>query len=253
VSLQGRHALVTGAGRGIGAAVAQALLEQGAKITALGRDAAVLNERWGGRENVRTGVCDVTEEGQIDAAFAAAAEAFGPVDILVNNAGAEHSAPFHRTTGDDYRRMFEVNAVSAALGAQRVLAGLKGRDYGRIVNVASIAGLKGYGYTAAYTASKHALVGITRALADELKATPITVNAVCPGFVDTDMVARSIANITAKTGRSADEALSELVRANPQGRLVKPEEVAAAVVWLCSPQASSVTGHAIPIDGGETA
>jgi NAD(P)-dependent dehydrogenase (short-subunit alcohol dehydrogenase family) len=251
--LDGRHAVVTGAGKGIGAAVAQALLGEGARVTALGRDAAALNDRWRGFENVRTGVCDVTDEAQVDAAFAAAAEAFGTVDILVNNAGAEHSAPFHRTTADDYRRMFEVNAVSAALCAQRVLRGLKGRGYGRIVNIASIAGLKGYAYTAAYTASKHALIGITRALADELKATPITVNAVCPGFADTDMVARSVANITARTGRSADEALTELVRANPQGRLVRPEEVAAAVAWLCSPQAASVTGHAIPIDGGETA
>ena len=253
MSLAGRHALVTGAGRGIGAAIAEALLQEGARVTALGRDDAVLRQRWDARDNLRFDRCDVTDEPQIDAAFSDAAEAFGPIDILVNNAGAEHSAPFHRTTADDYRRMFEVNLVGAAMCAQRALAGLKGRDYGRIVNVASIAGLKGYAYTAAYTASKHALIGLTRALADELRATPTTVNAVCPSFVDTDMVARSIANISAKTGRSAEDALKELVRANPQGRLVQPEEVAAAVLWLCSPAARSVTGHAIPIDGGETA
>jgi NAD(P)-dependent dehydrogenase (short-subunit alcohol dehydrogenase family) len=252
MSLHGKHAVVTGAGRGIGAAVAEALLAKGAQVSALGRDLDALRARWD-RENARIGRCDVSDESQIDAAFAAAAEAFGPVDILVNNAGIEHSAPFHRTTAEDYRRLFEVNVVGAALCCRRALEGMKGRDYGRIVNVASIAGLKGYAYTAAYTASKHALVGLTRALADELKATQITVNAVCPGFTDTDMVARSVDNIVGKTGRSADEALKDLVRANPQGRLIAPEEVAAAVVWLCSPEARAVTGHAIPIDGGETA
>ena len=253
MSLQGKHAVVTGAGRGIGAAIAEVLLAQGCQVTALGRDLDALKARWSGRESARIGQCDVTDEAAIDAAFAAAAEAFGPVDILVNNAGVEHSAPFHRTTAEDYRRLFEVNVVGAALCCRRALEGMKGRDYGRIVNVASIAGLKGYAYTAAYTASKHALVGLTRALADELKATNVTVNAVCPGFTDTDMVARSVGNITAKTGRSADEALKDLVRANPQGRLIAPEEVAAAVAWLCSPEARSVTGHAIAIDGGETA
>ncbi len=251
--LEGRHAVVTGAGRGIGAAIADALLAEGARVTALGRDLDALKSRFEGQGNVRTDRCDVTDEVQIDAAFAVAAETFGRVDILVNNAGMEHSAPFHRTTAEDYRRMFEVNVVGAALCCRRALDAMKGRDYGRIVNVASIAGLKGYAYTAAYTASKHALVGLTRALADELKATPVTVNAVCPGFTDTDMVARSVGNIVGKTGRTSEEALKELVRANPQGRLIAPEEVAAAVVWLCSPQAASVTGHAIPIDGGETA
>jgi NAD(P)-dependent dehydrogenase (short-subunit alcohol dehydrogenase family) len=251
--LSGRHAVVTGAGKGIGAAVAEALLAQGARVTALGRDEAALRALWSSRDGARTDTCDVTDEARIDAAFSAATADFGPIDILVNNAGAEHSAPFHRTTAGDYRRMFEVNLVGAAMCAQRALAGMKDRDYGRVVNVASIAGLKGYAYTAAYTASKHALVGLTKALADELKATPVTVNAVCPSFVDTEMVARSVANITAKTGRSAEEALAGLVRANPQGRLVQPDEVAAAVVWLCSPAARSVTGHAIAIDGGETA
>ncbi|MGZ8364114.1 MAG: SDR family NAD(P)-dependent oxidoreductase [Caulobacteraceae bacterium] len=242
-----RHALVTGASRGIGAAIAEALLAQGCRVTALARDGARLQTRWAGRENVQTEVCDVTD--------AAAVEALdlGPIDILINNAGAAESAPFARTDDALLQRMLDLNLTSAARLARLVLPGMRERGWGRIVNVASTAGLKGYPYVTAYCAAKHGLVGLTRALGVELAKTGVTANAVCPGFTDTDLVARSLDLIESKTGKGRDEALSDLTRANPQGRLITPEEVAASVVWLCSDAAASVTGQTIAIDGGETA
>jgi NAD(P)-dependent dehydrogenase (short-subunit alcohol dehydrogenase family) len=195
--------------------------------------------------------CDVTDEAAVAAAFDHAAAGFGPVALLINNAGAAESAPFARTPLALFRRMLDVNLVGTFLCSRAALPGMLEAGFGRIVNVASVAGLKGAPYIAAYCAAKHGVVGLTRALAMETAAKGITVNAVCPSYTDTDMARRAIANITLKTGRSAAEAEAELVRKNPQGRLIRPEEVASTVLWLCAPGTEAITGQAIALAGGE--
>jgi NAD(P)-dependent dehydrogenase (short-subunit alcohol dehydrogenase family) len=251
-ALAGQHAIVTGGGRGIGAAIAAALAGHGARLTLMGRDAGRLAEAAGrlGVPTFTTRV-DVTDSVSVDAAFAAAADAHGPADILVNNAGAAESAPFAKLDRAHWDRMIAVNLTSVYTTTRAVLAGMVERRSGRVVNVASIAGVRGYAYVAAYCAAKHGVIGLTRALALETARTGVTVNAVCPGYTDTDMVAGAITTIRTKTGRSETEALAELTRFNPQGRLVRPEEVAGAVAWLCLPGSESITGQAILVAGGE--
>jgi 3-hydroxybutyrate dehydrogenase len=249
--LAGRHAVVTGAGRGIGAATASVLATAGARLTLMGRTLAPLEEKAATLPAARAIACDVADESAVAAAFAAAGEAFGPVTILINNAGGAASAPFARTSLAMLHQMLEVNLVSAFLCSRAVLPGMLAEGFGRIVNVASVAGLKGAPYTAAYTAAKHGVVGLTRALAMETASKGITVNAVCPSYTDTDLVRRVIDNIVEKTGRSAAEAEAVLVGKNPQGRLIRPDEVAATVLWLCAPGAEAITGQAIAIAGGE--
>ncbi|HUY84475.1 MAG TPA: SDR family NAD(P)-dependent oxidoreductase [Steroidobacteraceae bacterium] len=251
-ALAGRHALVTGAGRGIGAAIAYALAAQGAAITLLGRHRGRLESE---AERIAGGagyvIADVTDPAQIDAAFADAGRDRGRIDILVNNAGEARSAPFARTDTALWHRMLEVNATGPYHCIRAALPSMLEAGFGRIVNVASTAGLSGYAYVAAYSAAKHALVGLTRSLAVELAPRDITVNAVCPGFTDTDLVKEAVANIRRKTGRSEAEATAELIARNPQRRLVKPAEVAHAVVWLCMPGAEAMTGQCIAVAGGE--
>ena len=250
--LADRHAVVTGGGRGIGAAVAQALAEQGARVTLLGRDAQRLQSQAAALgERVRSDVADVTDASALERAFQAARAAFGPVDILVNNAGAVRTQPFHRTERTVWDEMLAINLTGTYLCTQQALPGMLQRNFGRIVNIASTAGLKGYPYVTAYCAAKHGVIGLTRALALETARTNITVNAVCPGYTDSDIVREAVGKIASKTGRSAEQALSAIVAANPQQRLVRPEEVANAVVWLCLPGADSVTGQAISVSGGE--
>jgi NAD(P)-dependent dehydrogenase (short-subunit alcohol dehydrogenase family) len=247
------HAFVTGASKGIGAAVVESLLARGMRVTAVSRTLADLRSRWDGRDGVRIDVCDVTDEAAIDRAFTAAEAEFGPVGVLVNNAGAAESAPFARTDAAMLERMFRLNVAGVFACTRRALPAMREAGRGRIVNMASTAGLGGYAYTSAYCASKHAVIGMTRALAKELAATDITVNAVCPSFTDTDMVAGAIDRIVDKSGRSRDDALAGIVRNNPRGRLMTPQEVAEAAAWLCSDSAGGITGQAIAVDGGETA
>jgi NAD(P)-dependent dehydrogenase (short-subunit alcohol dehydrogenase family) len=252
MSLTGHHAVVTGAGSGIGRATAERLAEAGCQITLIGRHLARLGEtadRIG--DLAFPAPADVTDADMLAAAIEAGRDRFGPVDILINNAGAASSAPFLKTDADAFRAMLALNLEAPAEAARLVLPGMLTRRWGRIVNVASTAGLKGYAYVSAYVAAKHGLVGLTRALALEVASKGVTVNAVCPGFTDTDLVARSIEAITGKTGRSEDEARAALSASNPQGRLITPDEVAMTIVWLCSDGASGVNGTAVPVAGGE--
>jgi NAD(P)-dependent dehydrogenase (short-subunit alcohol dehydrogenase family) len=245
--LQGRHALVTGGSRGIGRAIAAALSGAGATVTILGRDRAALDRVVDAGQAHRAAAADVTDA----EAVREAVRRGEPVDLLIANAGAATSASFARSDAALFRRMFDVNVLGVANAAQAVLGPMIERGFGRIVAVASTAGLKGYPYVSAYCAAKHAVVGLVRALAIETAATGVTVNAVCPGFTDTDLVGGSLDRIVEKTGRTREEALAELVKHNPQQRLIAPQEVADAVLWLCGEGARSVTGQAIAVAGGE--
>ena len=246
----GLNALVTGGGRGIGAAIAAALTRGGAHVTILGRGEAQLAARVRAGEAAAYVKADVADRPGFEAIMAGIA-AEKVVDILVNNAGAATSAPFLKTSNADFQRMLDVNLLGPVIAARAVLPGMIARKFGRIVNIASTAALKGYPYVSAYVASKHALLGLTRALALETAKTGVTVNAVCPGFTDTDMVAASVQTIVAKTGRTAQTARAELARINPMGRLIAPEEVAYAVCSLARPESAAITGAAIAVAGGE--
>lgn len=245
------HAVVTGAGAGIGLAIARTLAAAGAQVTLMGRRREPLLAAAEKLPGSSFQTCDVTDEADVAKAFAAAEAAHGPVEYLVNNAGSAVTAPVAKTTLAQMRAMLDVNLIGPFLCARAVLPGMTTRGSGRIVTIASTSGLKGYAYTGAYCASKHGVIGLTRTLALELASTGVTANAVCPGFADTELVERSIDMITRKTGRSREDALAELVKHNPQKRLIAPAEVADAVLWLCGPGAASITGQSIVVAGGE--
>jgi NAD(P)-dependent dehydrogenase (short-subunit alcohol dehydrogenase family) len=246
------HALVTGGGSGIGAAIASTLAQAGLRVTIIGRRLDALQEvaaRHPG--HVQAVEADVTDATAIATAFAEAKARFGPIQVLVNNAGQAHSAPFIKTDAAMWQHMLSVNLTGTFNCTQAALPDMLAAQWGRIINVASTAGLKGYAYVAAYCAAKHGVVGLTRALALEYAKKGITVNAVCPGYTETDILRESIANVVAKTGRSEAQARSEFSAGNPQGRMVQPEEVADAVLWLSGHAAASVTGQSIAVSGGE--
>ncbi|MCA0374375.1 MAG: SDR family oxidoreductase [Gemmatimonadetes bacterium] len=246
--LAGRHALVTGAGRGIGAAIASRLVADGATVTLLGRTRATLEQvaaTLGASADIA--VCDVTDADAVSTTIGALPR----VDILVNNAGQAASAPLVRTSDALWAQMLAVNLTAPFVCTRAVLPGMLAAGWGRIVTVASTAALRGYPYVSAYAAAKHGVLGLTRALALEVAAKGVTVNAVCPGFTDTDMLHDSIANIVARTGRTEDEARATLAALNPQGRFITPQDVAGVVAMLCDPAAAALTGLALPVSGGE--
>lgn len=244
------HALVTGGGRGIGRAIAASLVKSGATVTIMGRNRAVLDEVVAAGDAHHALSADVSDQAAMQAAIAEAAKR-QPIDILVANAGAAESAPFLKSDAALFQRMMDVNFMGVVHAVHAVLPDMVARKHGRIIAVASTAGLKAYGYVSAYVAAKHAVVGLVRSLALEVATKNITVNAVCPGFTETDLLAGSIDNIMSKTGRTREQAIAELAKHNPQGRLVKPEEVADAVLWLAGAGAGSITGQSIAVAGGE--
>ena len=251
-AISAKHALVTGGGSGVGRAIALALAEAGINVTICGRREAELAKVAGESGRIFGIAADVTNEASMASLYHAAEAARGPFDIVIANAGMAGSTPANKTTLADWQKTLDVNLTGAFLTVKPALAGMAARKTGRIIFIASTAGLKGYAYVAPYVAAKHGVVGLMRALAAETAKSGVTVNAVCPGFVETDMLEESIQRIVEKTGRSAGDARASLVSTNPQGRFIQPQEVAAAVLWLCGDAASSITGQAISISGGET-
>ncbi|MFZ0852504.1 MAG: SDR family NAD(P)-dependent oxidoreductase [Hyphomicrobiaceae bacterium] len=251
--MHGRHALVTGGGSGIGAAVAQLLADAGATVSLAGRRAEPLRKVAAGLQHASTIVADVSLEADADAMVEQARMANGPIDIVVANAGAAESVPAAKLDFGHWQRMLGVNLTGAFLTVKAALPDILRPDarVPRIVFIASTAGLKGYPYAAAYCAAKHGVVGLARALAAELAPRHVTVNAVCPGFTETPLLAASLAKIVAVTGRGQEEAAAELTRLNPQRRFVQPAEVAQTVLFLCSSSAQAITGQAISVSGGE--
>src|SRR3954453_5704616 len=249
--LDGRHALVTGGGRGIGRAIAKSLSGAGAIVPVLGRQEAALQETVSAGEAAGYGIADVTDEAAVDAAVKQAVFARGSIDILIANAGSGVSMPFMKGTSAQFREMFELNVMGVVYATRAVLGDMTKRGFGRIVVNSSVAGLKGYAYVTAYCTAKHAVVGFVRSLAQETVKTGITVNAVCPGYTDTDLVQGGIEHVIANTGRTREQALADMLKDKPNGRLITPQEVAGAVLFLCSPGASAFSGTTLTVAGGE--
>ncbi len=254
MSLEGRGAVVTGGGRGIGAAVARALALEGAAVVVAARTqteiAAVAAELTAEGRSAWAVTCDVTDPASVARLAREARRQLERADILVNNAGIAHSAPLHALELHDWNRLFAVNATGTFLCTQAFVPAMIESAWGRVINVASVAGLSGARYIAAYAASKHAVIGFTRSIAAEVAAKGVTVNAVCPGYVDTAMTRESVERIAGKTGLTGDRALDAILESTPQRRLITPDEVAHAVVALCAEGARGINGQALVMDGG---
>jgi NAD(P)-dependent dehydrogenase (short-subunit alcohol dehydrogenase family) len=251
-TLIGQHALVTGGGTGIGAAIALALAERGAAVTICGRRLHELEKSAKRHDNIYAQVADVTDPASLQDLYRDAQAARGNFGIVIANAGAAESAPVEKISRTLWEETIAVNLTGAFLSVQPALPAMRARNWGRIVFIASTAGLKGYAYVAPYVAAKHGVIGLTRALAIETAKTGITVNAICPGYVETPMLERAVDRIVAATKRDAAQTRGTLAANNPQARFIKPEEVAAAVVWLCAHDSAAITGQAISVSGGET-
>lgn len=245
------HALVTGGGSGIGRAIALGLDDAGWRLTIVGRNAERLVSTRVGRPGMLAIAADITDESTVIASVARAVERQGPVDALINCAGLAKTASFEKTDLEVWDELWRTNVMGAVHMSRAVLPSMRQLPAARIVNIASTASLKAYAYVSAYTATKHALLGLTRALALELAKTAITVNAICPGYADTDIISDAVNNIAVRTGRSKAEAMQAFTGSNPQGRLIDPDEVMGAVAWLLSDAARSVTGQALVVAGGE--
>ncbi len=250
-NIESRHVVVTGGGRGIGAAVAKVFSEAGARVTVMGRNLTILEEQVAVLPQCQAVQVDVADELSVSKAFSDAVSTFGSVEVLINNAGVSESAPFLKTDSALLDRMLSVNLKGVFHCARVVLPGMLENKWGRIVNVASSAGLVGYQYVSAYCAAKHGVVGMTKALALETARKGITVNAICPGYVETDMLLKTLDNIVSKTGCSKEEAAAELVKFNPQKRFIQPLEIAEMALWLCQPGSASITGQSLALTGGE--
>jgi NAD(P)-dependent dehydrogenase (short-subunit alcohol dehydrogenase family) len=252
MNLSGKHALVTGGGSGIGAAIAFALARAGAGVTICGRRLEELEftaERHG---NINWVTADVTDEASVGRLYDEAQAARGPFDIVVANAGAAESAPAEKLTREIWQKMIDVNLTGAFLSVRPAIAGMRAKKWGRIVFIASTAGLKGYAYVAPYVAAKHGVVGLSRALAIETAKAGITVNAVCPGFTETSLLDRAVDRIAERSKLDEMGARKLLEARNPQGRFMQPQEVADVVLWLCGEESAAITGQAISVSGGET-
>lgn len=252
MSFEGKHALVTGGGSGIGAAIAFALAKAGANVTICGRRRPELESTAARHNNIHAEAADVTDEASIAQLYQRAQMARDKFSIVVANAGTAESAPAEKVSYEVWNRIINVNLTGAFFSVQPALAGMRENKWGRIVFIASTAGLKGYPYVAPYVAAKHGVVGLARTLALETAKANITVNAVCPGFTETSLLDRAVDLITARTNLAEADTRQVLAANNPQGRFLQPQEVADTVVWLCSKESAAITGQAISVSGGET-
>lgn len=250
MSVAGKHVVISGGGSGVGAELAAQFAAQGARVTILGRRMEPLEEVSAATKALPL-TCDVTDRAAVEAALTEAAAKNGPVAIALANAGAAPSKPFDRMSAEDFGAALSVNLAGVFNLWQAALPGMKEAGWGRMIAIASTAGLKGYPYVSGYCAAKHGVIGLTRALSLELARTGITVNSICPGFIETPLLQRSVDNIVAKTGMTPEKAEKSLRASNPQGRFIQPAEVAEAALWLASEGAGSVNGSALPISGGE--
>ncbi|MDA4844598.1 SDR family NAD(P)-dependent oxidoreductase [Hoeflea poritis] len=249
--LSGKHAVVTGGGSGVGAAIARKLAKAGATVTVSGRRREALDEVAKSQDGITARTCDVTDPDSVASLFATVSDDHGGADIVVANAGAAQASPFAKLDVASWRKTIDVNLTGVYLTIHAGVAAMENKDWGRIVTIASVAGLRGYPYVAHYCAAKHGAIGLTRSVAMELATSGITVNAICPGYTETPMLTEALDNVMDKTGMNRDEATKALLRTNPMGRFIQPDEVAQTVLWLCGPNSGAITGQAVSVSGGE--